>query len=125
MLNTIFLCLVIALPMQQNAHPEKYDVIVHAKDYLEQVGYDKETPLDDIENECPICSYSLKSEDTHTLICSHEYHTVCIQSWLAKENAAKCCPICQQPIILTQALTPPKKERKGIKRLLICFKCIA
>ncbi len=42
---------------------------------------------------CSICMGSLKSSKNKKLECMHEFHTECIDKWLANNNT---CPLCRQ-----------------------------
>ncbi|KAL8529700.1 hypothetical protein ACS0TY_006950 [Phlomoides rotata] len=47
--------------------------------------------------ECAVCLSSLKGEETETKVlqCTHEFHVVCIERWLAVPHFKNTCPICR------------------------------
>lgn len=51
------------------------------------------------EEECPICSESLKNGATFETNCKHKFHLRCIQQWCNRTQSTCTCPICRAPII--------------------------
>ncbi|KAG0296638.1 hypothetical protein BGZ96_008937 [Linnemannia gamsii] len=55
--------------------------------------------------ECVICLEEFEDEaELRVLPCRHEYHVVCIDSWLTKRK--KFCPICKRDICIPSESTP-------------------
>ncbi|PWA53197.1 hypothetical protein CTI12_AA443070 [Artemisia annua] len=49
--------------------------------------------LDKMEEDCSICLEEFKENQTiRTLICCHEFHVDCIETWLYQKNV---CPLCR------------------------------
>ncbi|PWA84214.1 E3 ubiquitin-protein ligase RING1 [Artemisia annua] len=49
--------------------------------------------LDKMEEDCSICLEEFKENQTiRTLICRHEFHIDCIETWLYQKNV---CPLCR------------------------------
>ncbi|PWA74291.1 E3 ubiquitin-protein ligase RING1 [Artemisia annua] len=49
--------------------------------------------LDKMEEDCSICLEEFKENQTiRTLICQHEFHVDCIETWLYQKNV---CPLCR------------------------------
>jgi hypothetical protein len=48
--------------------------------------------------ECCICYTNINANEIDTLVCSHYFHTLCINNWIitqTKSNITPSCPICR------------------------------
>ncbi|KAL5977814.1 hypothetical protein ACLOJK_036837 [Asimina triloba] len=58
------------------------------------VSGDAVTGHDDVK--CSICQEEyLAGDEVGKLVCSHQYHVICIHQWLRLKNW---CPICKAPV---------------------------
>jgi len=61
---------------------------------------------------CVICLQDYqRNEEIKTLPCGHEYHSKCVDPWLARHN--RTCPTCRHDI--TKPFTPPSRQSEDLE----------
>jgi hypothetical protein len=78
-------------------------------------GADAAAADDDYE-ETPVCAVCQEAagSDTTVLACSHQYHQVCIDEWLAQNDF---CPVCRTPVLSVDASVGVASTLPPISRL--------